>query len=272
MRKSIALRATFGAAMLVASASASAATSTSAATTTVNVRPKVVAHRGHWQEAGSAQNSLRSLAKADSIGAFASEFDVWRSADGHLFCNHDKTFKGVTIADASSKVIAAVDLDNGERLPTLHDMLSEALAHPGLRLVLELKEHDNKEAEASAAEETVAMVEQLGLTPRTDYITFSKHALRHYAAIAPEGCDVYYLTGDLTPAQVHAVGADGIDYHISEFRRNPQWIDEAHKLGMKVNVWTVDAPEDIQWCIDNGVDLITTNRPTLAAEMIAASR
>ena len=32
---------------------------------------------------------------------------------------------------------------------------------------------------------------------------------------------------------------------------------------MKVNVWTVDRPEDMQWCIDSGVDLITTNQPVV---------
>ena len=39
-------------------------------------RTKVIAHRGYWQTAGSAQNSIRALVKADSIGCYGSEFDV----------------------------------------------------------------------------------------------------------------------------------------------------------------------------------------------------
>ena len=37
---------------------------------------RIVAHRGHWNAEGSAHNSIRSLVKADSVGADATEFDV----------------------------------------------------------------------------------------------------------------------------------------------------------------------------------------------------
>lgn len=39
-------------------------------------KPKVIAHRGYWNTEGASQNSIRSLVKADSIGCYASEFDV----------------------------------------------------------------------------------------------------------------------------------------------------------------------------------------------------
>lgn len=230
--------------------------------------PLVVAHRGYWDAPGSAQNSRRSLVKADSVGAYASEFDVWRSKDGVLFVNHDKTFKGVTFCEANSKVLRNIDLDNGENLPSLYSYLCEAQRHPGLRLVLELKEHPDKDAEALAAEECVKMVKEMDLADRTDYITFSKEALRKFAEILPEGAQLMYLSGDLTPMQVKVVGGTGIDYHISALRNHPEWLDEARKLGMKINVWTVDDPADMQWCIDQGVDLITTNQPVRLAELI----
>ncbi|KAA6315678.1 hypothetical protein EZS27_033900 [termite gut metagenome] len=58
---------------------------------------KVVAHRGYWTTQGSTQNSLSSFIKADSIGAFGSEFDVWMTTEGKLVVNHDKKFKGVNM-------------------------------------------------------------------------------------------------------------------------------------------------------------------------------
>ena len=51
---------------------------------------KVVAHRGYWKTEGSAQNSIRALVKADSIGCWGSEFDVWMTADGKLVVCHDE--------------------------------------------------------------------------------------------------------------------------------------------------------------------------------------
>lgn len=225
---------------------------------------RVVAHRGYWQTEGSAQNSIRSLVKADSVGAYASEFDVWRTTDGVLFCNHDKKFKGVTIEEATSKVVEQIMLDNGEEIPTLRSMLTAAQKLPNLRLVLELKEHTDKAAEEEAVKECVKMIEEFGLTDRTDYITFSHEALRNFVKYAPQGTDIYYLTGDLTPEEIREIGATGIDYHINEFRNHPDWVARAHNLGLKVNVWTVDDPDDIRWCISQNIDLITTNNPTAA--------
>ncbi|MFA7584534.1 MAG: glycerophosphodiester phosphodiesterase, partial [Proteiniphilum sp.] len=40
---------------------------------------EIIAHRGYWKTGGSAQNSIAALVKADSIGIFGSEVDVWLS-------------------------------------------------------------------------------------------------------------------------------------------------------------------------------------------------
>ena len=45
-------------------------------------------------------------------------------------------------------------------------------------------------------------------------------------------------------------------------------IKQAHKLGMYVNVWTVNKEEDIRWAIQNGVDYITTDDPVLVQKLI----
>ena len=43
---------------------------------------------------------------------------------------------------------------------------------------------------------------------------------------------------------------------------------KAHELGQKVNVWTVNKPEDIQKIIDLKVDFITTDEPLLVREIL----
>ena len=64
------------------------------------------------------------------------------------------------------------------------------------------------------------------------------------------------------------MGINGIDYHFSKFYAHPEWVEQAHKLGMSVNVWTVDDPADIQAMIDLGVDCITTNEPLKVRELL----
>ena len=50
----------------------------------VMAQTQVIAHRGYWKTDGSAQNSIAALLKADSIGCYGSEFDVWLTADDKL--------------------------------------------------------------------------------------------------------------------------------------------------------------------------------------------
>lgn len=67
-------------------------------------------------------------------------------------------------------------------------------------------------------------------------------------------------------------GLTGIDYYYKAFEKHPEWVKEAHDLGMKVNVWTVDDVKDMQKMITLGVDYITTDQPLEAAELIAGQK
>ena len=44
-------------------------------------KTKVIAHRGYWKTEGAAQNSIRSLERANEIKVYGSEFDVHLTAD-----------------------------------------------------------------------------------------------------------------------------------------------------------------------------------------------
>ena len=99
---------------------------------------KVICHRGFWDTPGSAQNSIAALVKADSIGAYGSEFDVWMTADGELVVNHDKVYKGVNMETSTFEQVRAIRLDNGEKLPTLDEYLAKG-KELNIRLVLEMK-------------------------------------------------------------------------------------------------------------------------------------
>lgn len=228
---------------------------------------QVIAHRGFWKTGGAAQNSVASLVKADSIGCYGSEFDVWLTADNRLVVNHDATFKGVNMQKSTARQCTAVVLDNGERLPTLQQYLEKA---KGLktRLILELKAHKTPEQETRAVEGIVKMVKDMGLEERMEYITFSRHATKEFIRLAPQGTPVYYLEGDLSPKELKEWGCAGPDYHFSVFRKHPEWIEECHDLGMKVNAWTVNDTKDMKWLISRGIDFITTNEPVKLQEIL----
>lgn len=229
---------------------------------------QVVAHRGYWDAPGAAQNSIRSLVKADSIHCEGSEFDVWMTVDGQLFVNHDETINGVEIQKATAAQVRSQRLPNGELIPTL-DQYLKAGKKLKTQLVCELKPHANKQQEAVAVKKIVQAIKRHGLEKRVTYITFSLAGMKELIKQAPRGTEVYYLNGELSPVQLKEMGAAGLDYHHSVMRKHPEWYKESHDLGLKVNVWTVNSPDVMQECIDMGADFITTNAPELLQRLLA---
>ena len=235
---------------------------------TAAAQPKVIAHRGFWDAPGSAQNSLRALAKADSIGCWGSEFDVWMTADEKLVVNHDASFKGLPIETSQAADVTALTLSNGEHMPLLDDYLKAFAERPGIKVVCELKVHTDKRREAKAVKKVLKLMKRHKLTDRAVYITFSPEATREFVKHAPKGTEVYYLNGNWTPQQLKDEGCAGLDYSLAVMKKHPEWIEQCHSLGLKVNIWTVNRRDDLQWCIDHGADFITTNDPLLLQQMI----
>ena len=229
--------------------------------------PKVIAHRGHFNAEGSAQNSIRALIKADSIGADYSEFDVWMTADSVLVVNHDATFRGVDMEHSPASIVTAQKLDNGENLPTLGDYLSAA-KNLNIKLICEIKVHDSLKHEQECIRRTVEMIKNFGLEDRTEYVTFSKNGILTLVKICPKGTSIQYPKGDYLPEQLHFMGITGMDYKITVLKKHPEWIKRAHDLGLAVGIWTINTPEEMQWCIDNSIDYITCNDPETLIKML----
>lgn len=228
---------------------------------------QVIAHRGYWKTDGSAQNSITALNKADSVGCYGSEFDVWLSKDNKLVVNHDPTFNLRGMEASKAATLTSLKLSNGENLPTLEQYL-KAAQKGTTKLILELKAHSKPERETKAIEGIIAMVKKMGLEKRMEYITFSLHATKEFIRLAPIGTPVFYLNGNLSPKELKELGCAGPDYNLGVFQKHPEWIKESHDLGMKVNVWTVNKVEEMKWLIDKGVDFITTNEPVVLQKLL----
>ena len=231
--------------------------------------PQVVAHRGYWKAEGAAQNSIASLLAAGRIGAYGSEFDVNLTTDGALVVNHDFTFKGLTIYETPLADLRCdtLLLSNGEILPTLDEYLEASLQYPDMKLVFELKSKGETDYEAVAIPASIDAIQRYGVADRVEFISFSLSACQEFARLMPDN-RVEYLGGDIAPAKLHEMGITGIDYHYSVFDEHPEWVKEAHELGMIVNAWTVDQQQDIRRMLELGVDHITTNEPELAQNLI----
>lgn len=222
--------------------------------------PKVIAHRGYWNTEGSAKNSIRALIKADSIGCWGSEFDVWMTADSVLVINHDATVNGIVIEKSPAALVTAQKLSNGENVPTLEQFLTVA-KDLNLMLECEIKAHDSRSHEKACIERTLAMMKRFGLENRVEYVTFSKNGLLQLIASVPEGTSVQYPAGDYLPEQMAAFGGNGLNYRCKKLRSNPDLIRRCHDAGISVKAWKILNMDDMKWCVDNGVDFLTSDDP-----------
>ena len=238
----------------------------------LQAQTQIIAHRGFWNTDGSAQNSLTALLKANEIKTYGSELDIWLSSDGVPVVNHDAhvTLNGeqLIVQDTPIDVLTQVKLSNGENLPTLESYLDTFEDCYDTKLIIEFKSHRTKYQEDELTEKVLKMVRDRKLQNRVEYISFSLNFVVKTIQLDPLAY-VYYLTGNLPPQQIKQIGAAGIDYNVGVIKANPDWVKECHDLGLKVNVWTVNNPEDIQQMIDLNVDFITTDVPLLVEEMLS---
>lgn len=219
----------------------------------------IVAHRGYWDCAGSAQNSITSLKLADKIGCYGSEFDVHLTKDNVIVVHHDPNVGKIDIQTSDFKALKKERLRNGEKIPTLEQYL-DAAKDLKCKLVLEIKKQKVQSHEDSLVRQTVDMVKAKGLLNRMVWISFSGKACELLHQLLPDA-HIQYLNGDWDPKTVKAKGLSGIDYEQKVIALHPEWIKECHDLGLVVNVWTVNDLNTINQFIKAGVDFITTNAP-----------
>ena len=101
---------------------------------------------------------------------------------------------------------------------------------------------------------------------KIDLISFNYTVCQRFAKALPS-VTVGYLSGDKAPSTIDPA-IKCIDYSYGTLRSNPAWIQQAHDLGMKVNVWTVNSTTDMLDFIAQGVDYITTDYPVTLKEML----
>ena len=228
----------------------------------------VIAHRGAFKKNNYPENSIAALREAIRLKCTGSEFDVRMSADDTLLINHDPTYRNLEIEKTSYGELSKFPLSNGEILPTLRQYLLSGLKENNqTRLVVEIKPSViSKERGKTIASKVVQLVSELQAERMVVYISFDYDILKKIRELRPNAL-TQYLNGDITPKQLKDDGITGADYHISVFKKNPEWITMAKENGIILNAWTVNTREEMQWLLERNFDFITTNEPELLLSM-----
>ena len=234
-------------------------------------KPGIVAHRGFHQFETSAENSVSSMQLAVKQGFEGTEFDVQLTGDDVAIVFHDANMQGHVICDTpydTLQKLPAFTLRSGETVPTMDEFLaacSQALKEQRLskkhtRLFFEVKPQASTIQRYHLIGQIIEAIGKYQLHDDIFFISFDLDACVMLAHLLPD-IPVAYLEGDLSPTTLKEMGVTDVDYHYTKFEKHPEWVKEAHDLGMTVNVWTVNAPEKAKEMRSLGVDYITTDYP-----------
>ena len=239
--------------------------------TSYNGKIAIAAHRGFWkcEQAVNCQNSIASLTLAQENSFWGSECDIHLTSDGEIIVNHDNDIDGLVIAEHTYSDLASHLLANGEKRPTFDEYLTQAEKAPKTVLVVEFKPQGSDKSDKALVRKAMKKIRKHGLwdPSRVTFISFSHCCCKSVAKLAPAFTN-QYLNGDIAPANLAKAGINGIDYHYNVLYEHPEWVEEAHHLGMSVNVWTVNKAKDMRNFMEMGVDVITTNEPLLLRKIL----
>jgi glycerophosphoryl diester phosphodiesterase len=249
-------------------------------------RPQVVAHRGSSRRL--AEHTLGAYVAALDEGAEALECDVRLTADGHLVCVHDRRVdrtangRGVVSTMALAQLdeldfaswknpwgqfddeAPDVDLDSRKVL-TLRKLV-EAVTDYDRPVDLAIETKHPTRYGGLVERQLVELLRSYGWTRKgapVRVMSFSYAALNRVKRLAPD-VEVVMLVERLYAWQLtkNLVGNDWIaGPGIDLLRENPRFRRRLADSGRPIHVWTVNTPEDIDLCLELGVEAMITDTP-----------
>jgi len=215
-----------------------------------------IGHRG--ARAYAPENTIASFKKALEIGVDAVELDVRKTKDNQLVVIHDADVKRTTNGEGSVsgltlKEIKGFSAEGSEKIPTLEEALD--FLDKKVKVFIELKE-------AGVEEQVLSMVRGKGMEKNVVIVSFLENALRK----------VRELDKDVETGLIYAKHKNPLkaalelkaNYLVALFRfTHTANVTKAHENGLKVVVWTINTPQEVEEYAMKGVDGITSDKPDI---------
>jgi len=229
----------------------------------------VIAHRGASGE--RPENTLSAYELAVEQRADMIEIDLHQTRDGEVVITHDETLDHLggrgAIENATFDEVRALDAGEGERVPTLAEVLDRF--GPRIPFNLEIKVAPSGPY-AGLEERSLEAVRSRGLLAETLFSSFSLRVLGKLKEIEPAA---------RLALLVSLRGRSSVWERADRLRPeavNPQFlladrgfVAKAQAKGMKVFPYTADEPAQLRKLLDAGVDGIFTNFPLRLRDLLS---
>lgn len=236
-------------------------------------RTGIIAHRGYngWYP----ENTRRSFEEALKLDVAGVECDVNLTKDGEVVVIHDLTVDRTSngsgaVGDMTLKELRELNVGTTEepqRIMLLDELLDLVESYSGKQLLIETK---HPSPFGARLEESVAEVlrnRQLDADPRISLISFNPEAVARFRNLLPSLQSFLLLEPEEALPQSRE-GATGFGPSIRQARSEADFFAGVE---CPTYVWTVNLPKDMAWCRENGVELMATDLPELALEVLSRS-
>jgi glycerophosphoryl diester phosphodiesterase len=226
---------------------------------------RLYGHRG--AAAHHPENTRRSFRAALEAGADAVETDVRLCRDGRVVVFHDATGartcrQGARLREVSSAEVCRWDAGGGEPVLRLEELLEEL---PSVFVNV-----DVKDCADDAAQAVLDVVRRCGAEDRVGLASFSDLTIRTLRRLGwrgqlglgpgavtairllPSSLARWLVPGDAAqiPPSTRGVRLD-----------DPALIERWHRMGLRVDYWTIDDPAEAVRLVRAGADGIVSNDP-----------
>ena len=217
-----------------------------------------IGHRGAMGHA--PENTLLSFKKALDLGAPCVEMDVYH-VDGELLVFHDERLERRTngsgyLLDHDFEYLRSLDAGDGERIPTLLEVFETVDLKAGVNIELKGPCTARPVVDFISAQRKQGWRDELILVS-----SFNHRELEEARRMDPTIRLGALMAGLPVDDAAFAAALGAYSVHLSLEFIDRGFVDDAHLRGLRVFVFTVNHPDDIQRMEQLGVDGVFTNYP-----------
>lgn len=215
-----------------------------------------IGHRGARTYA--PENTITSFKKALEIGVDAIELDVRKTKDNQLVVIHDDDVKRTTdgeglVCELTLKEIKCFSVEGGEKIPTFEEALD--FLDKKVKVFVELKEE-------GIEKQVLFAVYERGLEKNVVITSFLEDALKKVRELDDKVETGLIYAKHKNPLKA-ALGLKA-NYLVALYRFvHTANVEKAHENGLKVVVWTINTPEEVEAYVKKGVDGIASDKPDI---------
>lgn len=225
---------------------------------------KIIAHRGC--SGLEMENTASAFVAAGNRSYYGIETDVHKTADGQYIIIHDDNTKRVAgdemiVEKTAYDTLRSLRLVNGsgerERgdliMPNLREYIRICKKYEK-KSVLELKNH----FEPAEIDEIIAIIREEGWLEQVIFISFDLPNMLCIREKLPEQ-EAQFLISDFPEWLPETLRTNRLDLDIKYTALTKESVEMLKKDDIRINVWTVNEPEEAMKLLDWGVDYVTSN-------------